>query len=143
MALVALAVILLGLIAYGGWKRRQRQVAALADANLPKRVAPATAAAPDIEKDVPAGNVPTARVQAIGVPGARELQAPEDVPGYAPAPGSSAANTPGIVYVRQNPPVQATSVPVQQVHQPTPEEQRIAAAYEAEQRAMSAPTGPS
>ena len=140
MALVALAVILLGLFAYGGWKRRQRQVAALADANLPKRVAPATAAAADIEKDVPAGNVPTARVQAIGVPGSRELQAPEEVPGYAPAPGSSAANTPGIVYVRQNPPVQATSVPVQQVHQPTPEEQRIAAAYEAEQRAMSTPT---
>ncbi len=140
MALVALAVILLGLFAYGGWKRRQRQVAALVDANLPKRVAPATAAAADIEKDVPAGNVRTARVPAIGAPGSSQLQAPEDVPGYTPAPGSAAATAPGIVYVRQSPPVQVTSVPVQQVHQATPEEQRIAAAYEAEQRAMSAPT---
>lgn len=140
LALVALAVVLLGLFAYGGWKRRQRQVAAFADANLPKRVAPATAAGADIEKDVPAGNVPTARVQAIGTPGSGQLHAPEDVQGYAPAPGSAAATAPGIVYVRQSPPVQATAVPVQQVHQPTPEEQRISAAYEAEQRAMAAPT---
>ncbi|MFL6451543.1 MAG: TrbI/VirB10 family protein [Bryobacteraceae bacterium] len=139
MALVALAVILLGLFAYGGWKRRQRQVAALADANMPKRVAPATAAAADIEKDVPTGNVPTARVQPIGS-GSGPLQAPEEVPGYA-VPGSAAATAPGVVYVRQSPAVQATAVPVQQVHQATPEEQRIAAAYEAEQRAMAAPTG--
>ncbi len=140
LTLVALAVLLLGLFAYGGWKRRQRQVAALADANLPKRVAPATAAAADIEKDVPAGNVPTARTQAVGTPGSGQLQAPEDVPGYAPVPGSAAASAPGIVYVRQSPPVQPTAASVQQVHEPTPEEQRIAAAYEAEQRAMVAPT---
>ncbi len=138
LALVALAVILLGLFAYGGWKRRQRQVAALADANLPKRVAPATAAAADIEKDVPTGSVPTARVQPVGS-GSGPLQAPEEVPGYA-VPGSAAATAPGGVYVRQSPAVQATAVPVQQVHQATPEEQRIAAAYEAEQRAMAAPT---
>ncbi len=138
LALVALAVVLLGLFAYGGWKRRQRQVAALADANLPKRVAPATAAAADIEKDVPTGNVPTARVRPFGS-SSGQLQAPEEVPGYA-VPGSAAATAPGVVYVRQSPPVQATAVPVQQVHQATPEEQRIAAAYEAEQRAMAAPT---
>ncbi len=36
LTLVALAVVLLSLFAYGGWKRRQRQVAALADANLPQ-----------------------------------------------------------------------------------------------------------
>lgn len=139
MALVALAVILLGLFAYGGWKRRQRQVAALADANLPKRVAPATAAAADIEKDVPTGNVPTVRVQLAGS-GSGQLQAPEEVPGCATRPGAPATSAPGIVYVRQSPPVQATAAPVQQVHQATPEEQRIAAAYEAEQRAMAAPS---
>lgn len=139
LALVALAVVLLGLFAYGGWKRRQRQVAALVDANLPKRVAPATAAAADITKDVPIGNVPTARVQPIGA-GTGQLQAPEDVSGYGPIPGSAAVSAPGMAYVRQNPPVQAVAPPVQQVHQPTPEEQRIVAVYEAEQRAMSAPT---
>lgn len=140
LALVALAAILLGLFAYGGWKRRQRQVAALADANLPKRVAPATAAAADIERNVPAGNVPSARVQTAGAPASGQLQAPEDVQGYAPVPGSQAATAPGMVYVRQAPPVQATSASVQQVHQPTPEEQHREAAYDAEQRAMAAPT---
>src|SRR3954447_139714 len=44
-------------------------------------------------------------------------------------PGSAAATAPGVVYVRQSPPVQSIAVPVQQVHQPTPEERRVAAAY--------------
>jgi type IV secretion system protein TrbI len=140
LALVALAVVLLGLFAYGGWKRRQRQVAALADANLPKRVAPATAAAADIERNVPAGNVPSAGVQASRPATSGQLQAPEDVQGYPAVPGSQMATAPGVVYVRPAPPVQATAVPVQQVRQPTPEEQRVSAAYDAEQRAMGAPT---
>jgi type IV secretion system protein VirB10 len=141
LALVALAVVLLGLFAYGGWKRRQRQVAALADANLPKRVTPATAAAADIEKDVPSGNVSKARAQHVGAPGSGQLQAPEDVQGYAPV--ASAGNytpAPVTAYVRQGAPVQASVPPVQQVQQPTAEEQRIQAAYESERRAMAAPT---
>jgi type IV secretion system protein VirB10 len=141
LALVAVAVVLLGLFAYGGWKRRQRQVAALADANLPKRVAPATAAAADIEKDVPSGNVPTARAQHVGAPGSGQLQAPEDVQGYASVPDAgSYTPAPATAYSRQAAPVQATVPPIQQVQQPTPEEQRIQAAYESEERAMAAPT---
>ncbi len=141
MALVALAVVLLGLFAYGGWKRRQRQVAALADANLPKRVAPATAAAADIEKDVPSGNVLTARAQPVGAPGSGQLQAPEDVQGYASVSGPKNGTTvPATAYVRQGAPIQGSVPPVQQVQQPTPEEQRIQAAYDGEQRAMAAPT---
>ena len=141
MALVALAVVLLGLFAYGGWKRRQRQVAALADANLPKRVAPATAAAADIEKDVPSGNVLTARGQHVGVPDSGQLQAPEDVQGYAPVPGAgNGTASPSTAYARQGAPMPASVPPVQQVQQPTPEEQRIQAAYDSEQRAMAAPT---
>ncbi len=83
--------------------------------------------------------MPTARVRPVGS-GSGQLQAPEEVPGYAPVPGTPTVTAPGIVYVRESPPVQAAAVPVQQVHQATPEEQRIAAAYEAEQRAMAAPT---
>ena len=141
LALVALAIVLLGLFAYGGWKRRQRQVAALADANLPKRVAPATAAAADIEKDVPSGNILTARAEHVGAPGSGQLQAPEDVQGYAPV--SRVGNgtlVPAPTYAGQNAPIQASLPPVQQVQQPTPEEQRIQAAYDSEQRAMAAPT---
>jgi type IV secretion system protein VirB10 len=141
LALIALIVVLLGLFAYGGWKRRQRQVAALADANLPKRVAPATAAAADIEKDVPSGNVPTGHAQHVGAPGSGQLQAPEDMQGYEPVPGAgSGTSVPAPAYARQGTPVQASMPPVQQVQQPTPEEQRIQAAYDSEQRAMEAPT---
>jgi hypothetical protein len=42
----------LGLFAYGGYKRQQRQVAALAEGSTPRDVAPATAAGADIAKDV-------------------------------------------------------------------------------------------
>jgi type IV secretion system protein VirB10 len=133
--------VLLSLFAYGGWKRRQRQVAALADANLPKRVAPATAAAADIEKDVPSGNVPTARAQHVGAPDSGQLHAPEDLQGYAPVPGAgNYAPAPASAYIRQGAPVQASVPLVQQLQPPTPEEQRIQAAYESEQRAMAAPT---
>jgi type IV secretion system protein VirB10 len=136
LALVALAVLLLGLFAYGGWKRRQRQVAALSDANVPKHVAPATAAAADIVNEVPPGNVPTTSVRAAAPPSPGLLEPPPDaqpVPPYAATPSSP-------VIIRQSSPVQPVADSAQQVHQPTPEEQRLQAAYEAEERAMAAPT---
>jgi type IV secretion system protein VirB10 len=136
MALVAIAVVLLGLFAYGGWKRRQRQFAALADANLPKSVAPATAAAADIEKDVPSGNSLAARPQVLAPAGSNpgELRAPEDLNGSTQMrTGMTSAYPPPMqpIYVTQQ---------VQQAHQQSPEEQRLQAAYQAEQSAMAAPT---
>ncbi|MGI9071797.1 MAG: TrbI/VirB10 family protein [Bryobacteraceae bacterium] len=141
LALVALAIILLGLFAYGGWKRRQRQVAALADANLPKRVAPATAAAADIEKDVPSGNALAARTRPGVTFDSGQLQAPEDVQGSGQIGSNVAVAGPSGAY-RQAPPIQPAYVApqVQQVHEASPEERRIQAAYDSEQRAMAAPT---
>jgi type IV secretion system protein VirB10 len=136
-------VILLGLFAYGGWKRRQRQVATYADANLPKRVAPATSAAADIENQVPAGNVPTTGARPAA-PQTGQLQAPEQVPGYGSNPALAARNAvpqTSPVYIRQAAAISPVTTPVSEVHQPTPEEQRLQAAYESEQRAMTAPTG--
>jgi len=136
LALVGLGIVLLGLFAYGGWKRRQRQVAALADANLPKRVAPATAAAADIVKDVPSGNVPTEGVHAALAQSPGQLQPPEDL---QPSPAARAGNLnfgPPQPYFA---PV-ATTPATPQIQQPTPEEQRLQAAYDAEQRAMASPT---
>ncbi len=137
MALVAIAVVLLGLFAYGGWKRRQRQFAALADANLPKSVAPATAAAADIEKDVPSGNSLAARPQALGPVGNNpgELRAPEDLNG----PTQMRVGMAGGAYPPAMQPIYVTQQ-VQQAHQPSLEEQRLQAAYQAEQSAMAAPT---
>ena len=42
--LMAIAAVILGLFAYGGYKRQQRQVATLAEGRVPHNVAPATAA---------------------------------------------------------------------------------------------------
>ena len=56
--LMLIAAIILGLFAYGGYKRQQRQVATLAEGSMPHNVAPATAAGAEIAKDVPSGNVP-------------------------------------------------------------------------------------
>ena len=53
-----IAALILGLFAYGGYKRQQRQVATLAEGSMPHNVAPATAAGAEIAKDVPSGNVP-------------------------------------------------------------------------------------
>jgi type IV secretion system protein VirB10 len=140
---VGLAIILLGLFAYGGWKRRQRQVAAFADANLPKSVAPATAAAADIVKDVPAGNVLAAHSRSLEPLTSGQLQAPEDVQGYRQSAGQPGGTSPPNVYVRQAPPAEPIYIapPAQPVHQSSPEEQRIQAAYDTEQRAIAAPTG--
>lgn len=144
LVLVGFIVVLLGLFAYGGWKRRQRQVAAYADANLPKKVAPATSAAADIEKEVPPGNVPTTGVRPATTPQPGQLQAPEDVAGYG-SNANTAANTatprPATVYVRQAATVPAASPAASQINQPSSEELRRQAAYESEQRAMAAPTG--
>ena len=142
LALVALVALLLGLFAYGGWKRQQRQVAALTEANFPKRVAPATAAAADIEKNVLSGNVPTTRTQPPGNTNSGQLQAPEDMQGSGKAaPNSAGMMVPPDSYVRQAAPIPPTYVaPVQPIYQPNPEEHRRQLAYESEQRAIAAPT---
>ena len=104
ITLVGVIVLLLALFAYGGWKRRQRQVAAYADANLPKRVAPATSAAADIENKVPAGYLPATGVRPAAASQSGQLKAPEEVPGYGQNPTLAARNTvpqPTPVYIRQ------------------------------------------
>ena len=135
-ALIALVVVLLGLFAYGGWKRRQRQIESIADAGLPKRAAPATSAAADIEKDVPAGNIAAARQPAAAPARPGDLIPPEDL--QTPDLRRSAANTAYSSQVAQ--PYASAPNQVQQVKEPTPEERRIQAAYDAEQRAIAAPT---
>jgi type IV secretion system protein VirB10 len=133
-ALMFIAAVILGLFAYGGYKRQQRQVATLAEGSMPHNVAPATAAGAEIAKDVPSGNVPNS-------PQSRLIDSGTLVP-----PGelqSAMANQPqgGQVFVRQAPiPSQAVAPQVQQPREPTPEERRLVAAYEREQQAIAAPT---
>lgn len=135
-ALMALAAIILGLFAYGGYRRQQRQVATLADSGLPRSAAPATVAGAEIAKAVPSGDVPTAAHATIpsssGI-----LQAPEDLEQRS-LDRNQTQSAPAVI-VRQTP---TTAVaPIQPVsHEPTPEERRLIAAYEREQQALVAPT---
>src|SRR5260370_22626699 len=64
--LMLIAAIILGLFAYGGYKRQQRQVSTLAEGSMPHNVAPATAAGAEIANDVPSGNVPNSPQPRIG-----------------------------------------------------------------------------
>lgn len=135
-ALMALAAVILGLFAYGGYRRQQRQVATLADSGLPRSVAPATVAGAEIAKAVPSGDVPTAAHAPIPA-GSGVLQAPEDL--AARASDRNPAQPASAVIVRQAPGAPATTIqPV--AHEPTPEERRLIAAYEREQQAIVAPT---
>src|SRR5579871_5270934 len=114
--LMLIAAIILGLFAYGGYKRQQRQVATLAEGSMPHNVAPATAAGAEIAKDVPSGNVPNS-------PQLRSIDSGTLVP-----PGdlqSAQASQPqgGQVFVRQAPiPAQPAVAQMPQPREPTPEE---------------------
>jgi type IV secretory pathway VirB10-like protein len=133
--LMAIAAVILGLFAYGGYKRQQRQVATLAEGSMPHNVAPATAAGVEIAKDLPSGNAQINPQQRAGAdpgllqpPGDMQLQA-----GQLPAGGQ--------VFVRQTPiPAQPVVAQIPQPREPSPEERRLLAAYEREQQAIAAPT---
>ena len=124
---IAVAVALLALFAYGGYKRQQRQVAAIAESGMPRGVTPALAAGEDIAKDVPSGNEPTAFSSGTIEPSDDPRQ-PQAGPSQSALIGQGDRNA-----VRQGP-------PAPQSPQLTPEEQRIGAAYEREQQAILAPT---
>jgi type IV secretion system protein VirB10 len=140
--LMAIAAVILGLFAYGGYKRQQRQVATLAEGIVPHNVAPATAAGAEIAKDVPSGNVPNSPQQRLTVAEPGILQPPGDLqsPQGNQLQGSQSPNG-GQVFVRQSPvPAQPAAVQMPQVREPSPEERRLLAAYEREQQAIVAPT---
>ena len=127
---MAIVAVILGLFAYGGYKRQQRQVATLREGSPPREVAPATIAGSEISKDVPSGNVPNMPTQ----PGV--LQPPGEL--LAPTTARQPQGA-GPVYVRQAPmPVQPEVVSAQ-ARQPSPAERALIAAYEREQQAIAAP----
>jgi type IV secretory pathway VirB10-like protein len=136
--LIAVAAVVLGLFAYGGYKRQQRQVATLAEKSMPQNVAPATAAGVEIAKDVPSGNVPIMPAQQSGGGGDPGLLQPPGAPQLQP--GQMPPNG-GQVFVRQAPvPPPPVAPQIPQPREPSPEERRLLAAYEREQQAIAAPT---
>jgi type IV secretion system protein TrbI len=130
--LMAVAAIVLGLFAYGGYKRQQRQVATLAEGSTPRNVAPATEAGVQISKEVQSAGVAASPFRRNEVSDSGILQPPADL--------QTAQANPGQVFVRQAPPPTPPPVQAPQPPEPTPEERRIAAAYQREQLAMASPT---
>jgi hypothetical protein len=152
---VAIGCVIIGLLvgfAYGGCRRTQQDQAALRQAGLPKTVTPATQAGTEFTSLIPPGNLPLARQNPGAVTG--ELQAPGSPCGvdprtgqayrYNPQTGQSCdGNSRERIVVRQAFPAKpqpTQSTQVQASLEPTPEERRLAKAYQREQEAMIAPT---
>jgi type IV secretion system protein TrbI len=162
LAGLAFIVVGLGLLvafAYGGYRRQQREQVGAREAGLPTSVAPATTAGNEFIEAIPVKDPPTPQKTGSGqlqppgtytgaTPPARQVV---DQPAcgwdprtgqpyrFNPQTGQPCANTAkqDRVTVRQAPPPQYASAPPQ----PSPEEQRIAAAYQRERDAMAAPMG--
>ena len=157
---LAIGVVVLGLLAafaYGGYRRQIRAQAAARETGIQTAVAPATASANEVMKDIPVGYASTTgtdpnQLQPPGSAQARPSQSrgPQNC-GFDPRSGEPYRFNPETgqpctsyphdrVVVRQPPPYgraqTAAAMP-----EPTPEERRIAAAYQREQEAMLAPTG--
>lgn len=142
-------------LAYGAYRREMRNQVQARDAGMPKAVTPATASAKEVEKDVPVGNAPLVRNDP------NQLQPPVDAHslsqqaanpscGYDPRTGQPYRFSPDTgqacsaypqdrVVVRQ--PAYSNPQPAPTVAEPSPEERRLAAAYQRERDAMAAPTG--
>ena len=155
-AVGAVALGLLVAFAYGGYRRQLHAQASAHDASIPKGVLPATASASEVEKEIPSGNAPLIKddPNRLQPPEAKLAQSTASVPpnppcGYDPRTGQPFRFNPETgqpclpyqdrVVVRQPGYPRTQSVPASM--EPSPEERRIAAAYQRQQEAMIAPTG--
>ncbi|MGO9228253.1 MAG: TrbI/VirB10 family protein [Bryobacteraceae bacterium] len=132
--------LILGLFAYGAYRRQNLQRAAVADFGS-KSVAPATSAGAEIAKEIPSGSVPLSRSAAAppATPG-NNLVPPEEVKALANMPMPPTGEH---VIVRQ--PAMPYGAPaygaqLEPPRTPSPAEQERAAALAREQQAMVAPT---
>jgi hypothetical protein len=143
--------------AYGGYRRQIRTQTEAHDASMPKGVSPATASANEVKKDIPIGNASLVRSDPnqlqppVGENAAGFVQSgPNASCGFDPHTGQAYRFNPETgqpcpvssqdrVVVRQ--PGYAQTQPAPTAPEPTPEERRVAAAYQREREAMSAPTG--
>jgi type IV secretion system protein VirB10 len=156
----AVGFVALGLLlafAYGGYRRQVHAEASAHDASTPKGVLPATASASEVEKEIPSGNAPLVRYDPnrLQPPDtARQTQSTASAQanascGFDPRTGQPFRFNPETgqpcmpyedrVVVRQPAYPRTQGVPTPS--EPSPEERRIAAAYQRQQEAMIAPTG--
>jgi len=146
MAILSVIVLLLLSFAYGGYRRTVNNQTAARDAGLLRGVTPATQAGSEFMQATPAGTVP----MALRPPGQASPQTTMPSCGTDPKTGQFYRFSPltgqpcdGLpqerVVVRQPNAMRTQTVPATSVEQ-TPEERRVAAAYQREQEAIQAPT---
>jgi len=152
MAIVSVIVLLLLAFAYGGYRRTLSNQAAARDAGLPRNVTPATQAGTEFMQATPAGTVPLTRSHAdeLRPPDASSSSVTASC-GADPKTGQPYRFNPqtgqlcdGLsqerVVVRQPNAMRTQTVSTTPVHEETPEDRRLAAAYQREQEAIQAPT---
>ena len=152
MAIVSVIVLLLLAFAYGGYRRTLSNQAAARDAGLPRNVTPATQAGTEFMQATPAGTVPMTRSHAddLRPPDASSSSVTASC-GADPKTGQPYRFNPqtgqvcdGLpqerVVVRQPNAMRTQPVAPTPVHEETPEDRRLAAAYQREQEAIQAPT---
>ncbi len=152
MAVVSVIVLLLLAFAYGGYRRTLSNQAAARDAGLPRNVTPATQAGTEFMQATPAGTAPMTRSHAdeLRPPDASSFSVTASC-GADPKTGQPYRFNPqtgqpcdGLpqerVIMRQASAMRTQTVPSTPVHEETPEDRRLAAAYQQEQLAIQAPT---
>ncbi len=152
IVIVSVVLLLLLAFAYGGYRRTLHDQAVARGASLPKNVTPATEAGAELMREAPAGTVPVARNRNDDLrppdPSAPQTAAPcgaDPQTGqsykYNPQTGQPCDGLPQErVVVRQPNVVRTQPVSPAPVHEETPEDRHIAAAYQREQEAIQAPT---
>ena len=150
MAIISVIVLLLLAFAYGGYRRTLTNQAAARDAGLPRNVTPATQAGREFVQATPAGTAPMTRRHAdeLRPPDASSVRAscgadPKTGQPYRfnPQTGQLCDGLPQErVVVRQPNAMRTQTVPTTPVHEETPEDRRLGAAYQREQEAIQAPT---
>ena len=145
-----MVVLLLIAFAYGGYRRTLTNQAAARDAGLPRNVTPATQAGAEFMRATPAGTVPmTLRPPEINPSSTQTMMAscgadPKTGQPYRfnPQTGQLCDGLPQERVVVRQPNAMYCAQPVAPapIHEETPEERRIAAAYQREQEAIQAPT---
>ena len=152
MAIVSVIVLLLLAFAYGGYRRTLSNQTAARDAGLPRNVTPATQAGTEFMQATPAGTVPMTRSHADDCARPSIIVLTMTAPcGADPKTGQPYRFNPqtgqpcdGLpqerVVVRQPNAMRTQPVAPTPVHEETPEDRRLAAAYQREQEAIQAPT---
>lgn len=149
MIVCVILLLLLG-FAWGGIRRALNNQMAARDAGLPKSATPATQAASEFMQATPAGTVPLtlrppgelASSQAITTPTCGADPKTGQQYRFNPQTGEPCNGfRQEYVVVRQPNATRTQVVPAPLLPQETPEQRRIAAAYQREQEAIQAPTG--